>query len=264
MTESFRALWLIVRTSVRAGPAQSLISGLETLGRIFAVLQPLYMAWFVTGVVQHDLRLAVLASVAFVVSLGLYSVLIMLGTNARVSHSELVGFEFDRQIAAATASVPTLDHLESPKYLNELQALQDQQSELGRSFSDLLDTANFLAFMTGAVILAASADWRLLFVAVAGVPATLAGRWAAGRQARAEDGAVEASRQSSHLLSLGLSRGPGAEMRVFGTARPMRRRLVQEVRAWRTAKSPSWEPIRSSCGSAGTPRSSMNCKPADQ
>jgi len=234
MTESVKALWLIVRITVRTGPAQCLVSCLETLGRIFAVLQPLYMAWFVTGVVQHDLRRTVLASIAFVVSLALYSVLIMLGTNARVSHSERVGFEFDRRIAASAAAVPTLDHLESPKYLNELQTLQDQRGALGRAFSDLLDTVNFLAFVIGTIVLAIGADWRLLLVALAGAPAVFAGRWAGRRQAEAEDAAAEASRLSGHLLSLGLSPSPGAEIRVFGTAGFMRHRLTDAVQAWRT------------------------------
>lgn len=234
MIESLKALWLIIGVTVRTGPAQCVVSSLETLGRIFAVLQPLYMAWFVTGVVRHDLRRTVLASIAFVVSLALYSVLIMLGTNARVSHSERVGFEFDRRVAASAAAVPTLDHLESPKYLNELQTLQDQRGALGRAFSDLLDTINFLAFVVGTIVLAVGADWRLLLVAVAGAPTVFAGRWAGRRQAEAEDAAAEASRLSGHLLSLGLSPRPGAEIRVFGTTGLMRRRLTDAVHAWRT------------------------------
>lgn len=233
MTRVFRAIWLVTATSVRVGPWQSVVCLLEAVGKVLRVLQPLYLAWFVDGAVHHDLRRMTFAVTAFVVSLGADWTLQMLGTHARINQLERVGFEFDTQIAEMTARIPTLDHLESPRYLDELQALRDQQGALGSALNMLLNTVNNLVSIVGTVLLAATADWRLLLVAVAGVPGVIATRWTIRWQAAAENASAEPGRLATHLLGLGLAPVPGAELRVFGLEQTVRARLRQAVLAWR-------------------------------
>jgi ATP-binding cassette, subfamily B, bacterial len=174
-----------------------------------------------------------LALSAFTASIGLTWILQLAGTNARVGQMERVGFAFDAEIARITASIQTLDHLESPRYLDRLQILRDQQSAVGGAFNMLLGTFNNLVFVTGTILLALTADARLLLLVLAGLPILAATRWMAPWQAAAEQTAAEPGRRATHLLSLGTSATAGAELRVFGIRRSMRAELADAVTGWR-------------------------------
>ena len=169
-------MWLLVATSVRVSPGQSLVCLAESGGTVLMLLQPLYLAWFVAGATQHDLGEVVLAAVAFSASLGLGMALSLSGIHARLLQMERVGLAFDVRIAEITSSIPTLDHLESPGYLDELQAFRDQEGALGGALNELLNTLRNVIFVAGTLTLAAIADWRLLLVAAAGVPLVVATR----------------------------------------------------------------------------------------
>jgi ATP-binding cassette subfamily B protein len=125
--KALRSVGIVLAMSVRVSPWQTLICFLESAGKLLGLLQPLYLAWFVDGAIGHDTNQMVLAVVAFTTSIGVNWILQLAGTTARVNQMERVGFAFDREIARITAGVQTLDHLESPRYLNRLQILRDQQ-----------------------------------------------------------------------------------------------------------------------------------------
>ena len=128
----------------------------------------------------------VLAVSAFTASIGLNWILQIAGTTARINQMERVGFAFDTEIARITASIQTLDHLESPRYLDRLQILRDQRDALGGAFNMFLGTFNNLVFVTGTILLALTADARLLLLLIAGLPTLAATRWVAPWQAAAE------------------------------------------------------------------------------
>ena len=197
------------------------------------LLQPLYLAWFVAGATQHDLGEVVLAAVAFSASLGLGMALSLSGIHARLLQMERVGLAFDVRIAEITSSIPTLDHLESPGYLDELQAFRDQEGALGGALNELLNTLRNVIFVAGTLTLAAIADWRLLLVAAAGVPLVVATRWTIAWTAAAEKVAAPRGRLTAHLVRLSLTPTSGAEMRVFGLTGAVRSRLREAVVSWR-------------------------------
>ena len=233
MKRSLRAVWLLVTTSVRVSPWQSFVCLAESARTVLMLLQPLYLSWFVAGVTQNDLREAVLAAVAFSASLGLGMALSLSGIDARLLQMERVGLAFDVRIAEITSSIPTLEHLESPRYLDELQAFRDQQGALGGALNELLNTLRNLIFVAGTLTLAAIADWRLLLVAAAGLPLVVSTRWTISRTAAAEKAAAPRGRLTAHLVRLSLTATPGAEMRVFGLTAAMRSQLRDAVVSWR-------------------------------
>lgn len=55
MSGYIRAVALLVSTSVRAAPWQSLACLGEGAGVVLDALRPLYLAWLITGVIDHDL-----------------------------------------------------------------------------------------------------------------------------------------------------------------------------------------------------------------
>ncbi len=233
MSTSLRALWLVVSTAARVSPVQSLLCLCETVGVTVRLLQPVFLAWLVAGVVDRDLERIVVAAAAFVGAEVVRLVLNFAGVNARIGQLERVGYSFGSQVAQVTARIPTLDHLESPAYLDQIQTIRDQEWSLGLATNMLLNSLNNLVLVGGAIAIAATADWRLLLVAAAGLPAVAAARWFVRWQAEAEDRSAQPGRLANHLLGLGLDAASGAELRVFGLVDLTRRRLRTAAAAWR-------------------------------
>ncbi len=96
-----------------------------------------------------------------------------------------------------------------------------------------LGTFNDLLTVTGTILLALTADARLLLLVLAGLPTLAATRWVAPWQAAAERSSAEPGRLATHLLTLGTSPTAGAELRVFGIRRAMRAELADAVTRWR-------------------------------
>src|SRR4051794_27272405 len=117
MSPALRGVALVLGTTVRTSPAQSLLCLFETLGKIFAALSPLFVGMFVAAAVDRNLSGMLFAAVALVGSTAANTALQAVGVNARLRQMELLGHVFDAQIAELTARIPTLDHLETARYL---------------------------------------------------------------------------------------------------------------------------------------------------
>ncbi|TCO42357.1 ABC transporter family protein [Kribbella antiqua] len=194
---------------------------------------PLFIGIFAAGAIDRDTRQLLLAAAALVGSTALSNVLQTIGTNARVALMEQVGFAFDVKIVELTASVPSLDHLETADYLDRMQMLRDDDGILGGSLNILINTVNSLVYAASVLLVAVSADWRLLVLVALGVPRLLTTRWSMRWGTVAEERSAAPSRLSRHLIDLTTSADAGAETRVFGLQRELQQRVRDSVRAWR-------------------------------
>ncbi len=233
MKKTFRAIWLVLAMSIRVSPWQTVVAFMETLSTGLQALQPVFMAWFIAGAIAHDSRQMTIAVFCFGGIVGLVTMLLLAGNTARINQRERVGFAFDSEIARLTATIPTLDHLESAKYLDELQALRDQQNSLGNALNMVLNVLRMVLFAGVTIGIALTADWRLLLVAVAGLPSLISTRWMIPWQVTAEKKAAEPGRLTTHLMDLGTTAEGAAELRVFGIQAPIHQRLRAAVEAWR-------------------------------
>lgn len=229
---TLRSIWLVVARSVRLSPKQSALCLLETLGNVVEVFQPLFIAWLVTGAVQHDQDLLIRAVVAFVLSLTLVQFLMIVGNNARITVYERVGFWFDTEISRLSTSISTLEHLQRPEFHDRTQALKDQQGLLGYAFNSVLNTLRMLVVGIGTLMLALVADPRMLIVVAASIPAVASTRWTTRWQTATDDASAEPSRRAKHLLGLSIEAGSGAELRVFGAQLWNRRAAEDATRSW--------------------------------
>jgi len=233
MRQAARALWLVLSTSVRVSPRNSLLSLAEAAGKALSALNPLFFAWFVTGALELDLRQVGLAVGGILAATALNSVLQALGTQARIRQSAEVGFVFDRQVAELTARIETLDHLEAPAYLDKLQILRDNSRALSGVINSILNLINNLGYVGATVVVALSADWRLLVLALFGFPSVLTIAQQLRWEKQAEDDSAEPGRLSRTLTDLSAGTDAGAEIRVFGLRRELSRLTHQAVGAWR-------------------------------
>lgn len=232
MISTWASIWLVISTSVKVSPRQSAVCLLETLSNFVAMLQPLFIAWLVTGAIQHDRALLIRAVAAFVLSLTVVLALMILGNNARVGQYERVGFWFDAEVARLTSSIPTLDHLQTPEYLDKAQTLRDHQGVLGFAFNSVLNAFRMSITAGGTLVLALTADPRMLLVIIAGVPAVLSTRWTTRWQTETDEASGEPSRRATHLLDLATTPTPGAEVRVFGLQAWLRDSTGTATRRW--------------------------------
>ncbi len=233
LVRPFSSMWLVLAMSFRVNRRQAFVAMLETLANVLIVFQPLFLAWFVDGAVHHDERKMIITGVVFAAVMFFGFMLLVVGNTARINQRERVGFAFDVEIARMTAEIPTLDHLESSRYLDELQVLRDQQGALGDALNSVLNAIRWTVQGAGTIALAATADWRLVLVAVAGGTTFVTTAMSVGWQAKAEKESAEPGRLVTHLLEVGTTAKGSAELRVFGLHRPLHERLVGAVGQWR-------------------------------
>lgn len=233
MRSFFQSLRLLVSTSIRVAPIASLGCLAETLGVVITLLQPWALAMFVAGAAAGDRQQMITAAVFFVAQVALSRVLFMIGMNSRINQMERVGSTFAAEIARITGNIPTVDHLDDPRYLDQLQLLRERSGAIGLAVNILLNQLNSVVGVVGVLVLAVSADPRMLLVALAGVPMVLAGPVVARWRGRAESASAEPGRLARQLLRLGIDPEHFGEIRVFGLADGLRTRLRAASRAWR-------------------------------
>ncbi len=232
MIDVIKSVLLVIKASVRVSPRQSALCLLETLGNFVGMLQPLFIAWLITGAVRHDEPLVIRAVCCFVLSMTVVALLMIIGNNARVTQYERVGFWFDSEISRLTSSITTLDHLQDAEYQDKVQTLRDHQGLLGFAFNMVLNALRMAVTGIGTLVLALTADPRMLLVVLAGVPALLTTRWTSRWQTAADDAAASRSRHAKNLLELATRAASGAEVRVFGLQDRLRDLTGAATRRW--------------------------------
>lgn len=233
MRSLVRALRLLVSTSVRVAPVASLGCLAEPVGVLVALLQPWSLALFIAGATTGDPQRMIIASAAFIAQVAVSRVLFMIGISSRINQMERVGATFAAEIARITATIPTVDHLDDPRYLDQLQLLRERSGAIGLAVNTMLNQLSSVVGVIGVLALATSADPRMLLVALAGVPTVLAGPIVARWRGRAEAASAEPGRLARALLRLGIDPEHFGEIRVFRLADGLRSRLLAASRAWR-------------------------------
>ena len=233
MRDARERLWLLASTAIRVGRGRVALCLLEMVGSTLVLLQAVWLKLLVDGVVERAYATITAAAVAMVVSMGLGFAFTLIGNHARLGLAELIGFEFDRQIAELTSRIPSLEHHENAAYLDQLEALREGRAALGMAVNSLLNLARALVFAATAIAIAAAVEPRLLILAVAGVPALVGARLRYRWNQTADDAAAAPGRVARHLGQLAAAESAGMELRVFGTRDEVRGRLRRSIAAWR-------------------------------
>lgn len=233
MSPALRGTVLVLSTTIKTAPAQSLLCLFEMFGKVLAALAPLFVGIFAGAAVDRDLGKMVFAAVALVGSTAANTALQAIGVNARVRQMEVLGHVFDAQIAELTARVPTLDHLETAQYADKLQILRDNENVLGGALNTFINTFNIMAYAVSVLLVAITADWRLSILVALGATRLLTARWPVRWEAAAEEVSAAPGRLTHQLLELTTSPTAGAEARVFGHQHELRLRISNAVAGWR-------------------------------
>lgn len=232
MTATVRALWLVVNTAIRVNPVQSLLGLAQTAGRTLTALNPLFYGLFAAGAAEHNGNRMLVAVVGLVGTTAVQLTLQMIGQAARIKLLDQVGFTFSMRVSTILASIETIDHQESPELLDKLQMFRDYSGILGQALNTLMDFLNTIAWAVAALAVAVTADWRLIILALLGIPRLFFTRWTTRWDRAVEEEGSQHNRRAIALLDLSRDVAAGAEIRIFRLQDELRRRLRESISRW--------------------------------
>jgi ATP-binding cassette subfamily B protein len=232
MIASARALGLVCLIAFRVSRFQTLLAFGETVAKVLHALNPIFYGLFASGAVHRDSRQLTIAVVGLVGTIVVSVAMDSVGSNARLKQLTYVGFEFSRRVSTTMATIETLDHHEDPELLDKLEAFRARADSLGQVLNGILNSLNTLAFSVATVVVALSADWRLLLLAALGIPRLLLVKRTAGWDKRAEEQSSPHRRLADRLVDLASDVDAGAEIRVFGLRTELLKRINGAASAW--------------------------------
>lgn len=168
------------------------------------------------GIAQGRTQLIVVGAVLTAAPLGIQRWAGPAYVRAEGNLREKVQMEVEAELALATAEPVTIEHLDSPKHLDEINLAAQQRGWIASMMATLL--SNFQAVLTlgGSLALLATIDLRVLLLPLFGIPAFVASRRAAALAERANEANAERLRRRKHLFTIATSAEAGKELRIFG------------------------------------------------
>ncbi|MEO6627291.1 MAG: ABC transporter ATP-binding protein, partial [Aquihabitans sp.] len=135
-----------------------------------------------------------------------------------------VGLEIDRRSLDLAASMPGIEHLERPEYLDQLGLVRAGGPSLMRAVFTLTRTLSLAISMAAALWLLATVDPLLLFLPLAAVPTAVLVPRSERHVDRARARAAEKQRAATQIHQLFLNPAPAMELRVFDAAEALDQR----------------------------------------
>lgn len=145
-----------------------------------------------------------------------------IGLRERVAH------RLERDIAAAVAARPGIEHLERAVYLDRLSLLREQAPNLARLQDSIIQVVGVVARLGATAALLATVDPRLLLLIPFALP-SLAANLVVERLIRGRDDRRAVHQRRAWILDWYVrSAGPAKEIRIFGAGEELRRRIHRD------------------------------------
>jgi ATP-binding cassette subfamily B protein len=228
-----RAVFDVLGTARRVAPGALLTSLAEPLGAFGSACLPVLVTWLVNAIVARQQTSTWVLSVvlALVCSFAIWTTVV--GTNARVTLRNRVGFAYDAQVLADVNAVTYLDDVSNPEFRNHTQLVTERSMMLGNTTNQwilaLRNATQFVVLIVAGLLIS---PW-LLLIPVASVPSLLMEGRLAGLDEKAEDASAPASRGKDALLTGFVRPETQDEVQLWGAAAFLRGRVEQRLAAWR-------------------------------
>jgi ATP-binding cassette subfamily B protein len=215
--ESLRTLWVFARCGFEADRRlASIVLALNVLDYGTFAIQALGIRNLtdaaIAGDTGHAAVAVVLLTISFVLQYLAQSASLVFQQQVRERTTLLL----DTRLAELTARIPTVEHLERPDYLKELDLLSQQHGMLADVQYSLFLNLGILARVAISVVLLARVDAALLLLPLVGIPAIVRGVWSQRRSLKMQEALAERWRLHWALHTLATTAAPGMELRVFG------------------------------------------------
>ncbi|MEV6236054.1 ABC transporter ATP-binding protein [Lentzea sp. NPDC051838] len=230
-----REIRVLVATAWRTDRRLTAAMIAEPLGNTLVLMSGLWLAMLTNGVIQNDPRQVIIGIGALVLGAGLGWQLDLSASQWRMVLGEKVAHAFDTEIARLNAELPTLDHFERAEHQDQLELLRQRQGQLGNSMSALAVTVKAICAGLTVLILLAVAHPAMLGLVLLALPALLITKTQQRWRKQAEDESALPGRTARHLRAVAQDRDAAVEIRLFGLATNLERRIDT---LWRQQRQP--------------------------
>ncbi|KZM73890.1 hypothetical protein AWN90_35770 [Nocardia terpenica] len=206
----------------RADPRRaSLLFGMQVLANLATLASTLGIKVVIDAIVHGDVA-RVLAGAGFMAgAAGLASAFGRGYLRFTTVVSERAGRYIDTELMRLAGSIPTIEHFERPRYVNQMTLLRQERSALAGAVNAAVLNLRVAVSLTGAVVVLAVLHPVLLALPLFGIPQVLAHRASTRMAQRAREDNAQDTRARDHLYQVAASLSAGRELRLFG--------LVDEV-----------------------------------
>jgi ATP-binding cassette, subfamily B, bacterial len=212
-----RLAGVLVGSGFRAAPLLTTASlVMAVVGSLASVSYTVGFRIMVDAAAKHEAR-GVVVGVVLVASLFTLSwVISMIGGMQFSVLTDRVNVYMSGRIARLVAAAPSLDLLERPERLRELDQLRDGRRALAGTSRQLLKGLQTGVRGLGIIVLLATVYPPILIVPLLGIVPALADRQANRLQKRADDDLAEDRRMVADLFALATTADRAKELRIYG------------------------------------------------
>ena len=228
-----RLAGVLLLDGFRAAPGQmTVVTTLLVVGSVAATCYPLGYRLLLDGALKGSTAQSV-AGVAVVAGLAAIGwVALAIGATEAMALSDRIALYRTSQMIALISGVPSLEHLERPDYLTEVERLNANRRQLAAAPRQLLSNVSALARIITLLVLLASVSPWLLLLPVCALPPLAADRLAKRITKQAENALGDTRRLAGMIFELSSNAAVAGEIRAYGLSGHLRsehQRLSAEV-----------------------------------
>ncbi|HEY6495026.1 MAG TPA: ABC transporter ATP-binding protein [Trebonia sp.] len=236
----------------RAAPGwMALVTVMLVLGSIASTCYPLGYKLLADGALAGSTGELVEGVAVVAVLLGLAWVLVGVGATEAMALSDRIAVYRTRRMIELISGVPTLEHLERPDYLAQVEQLNSGRRQLASAPRQILSNVSMVARIVVLLILLGSVSPWLLLLPVTAVPPLVADRIAKKITRKSEDAMAADRRLASMVFDIAAAPWASGELRSYGLAPRLRslhasltgslsRRAAREAREVLAVQSVGW------------------------
>lgn len=227
MRRTLRGCRFMLQTSFQAAPLLTIGTfGLTALGALLVPAGFWVTKLLVDALFERDTSAVARAIILLAVIRIAGQLALNFGmTTFRMNMEDRTRLHIDSLILRLGTGIPGIEHFERKDFADEMALLRSQAGSLAQPAGPLVFLLQVVLTGTATLSLLASLHPALLLVPLFGVPGVIIGARTAKINQHAQEAVMERQRLGTLLLGLGTGSVPGKEVRIFGLAPELHRRL---------------------------------------
>jgi ATP-binding cassette subfamily B protein len=236
----------------RAAPGwMALVTAMLVLGSVAATCYPLGYRLLADGALSGNAGELTAGVAVVAVLLGLAWVLVAIGSTEAMTLSDRIAVYRTRRMIELISGVPTVEHLERPDYLAQVERLNSGRRQLASAPRQILSNVSMAARVIVLLVLLGSVSPWLLLLPVTAAPPLAADRLAKRITKKSEDAMAADRRLAGMIFDLSANASAAGELRSYGLAPHLKslhaslagsldRRAAREARKVLAVQSAGW------------------------
>ena len=229
----------------------ALVTAMLVLGSVAATCYPLGYRLLADGALDGNTGELAEGVAVVAVLLGLAWVLVGIGATEAMALSDRIAVYRTRRMIELISGVPTLEHLERPDYLAQVEQLNSGRRQLASAPRQILSNVSMVARIIVLLVLLGSVSPWLLLLPVTAAPPLIADRLAKKITKKSEDDMAADRRLAGMVFDISAAAWAAGELRSYGLAPRLKslhasltgsldRRAAREARKVLAVQSAGW------------------------